>query len=145
MTVAGSRTRTISIIVTVLLLSLLVLLLTIWFAQRRYQSQLIGSRLFVQQVLIQLAIGQDLQQDLMLDNEENRNGVRLLKERLLSREPYRVELGSWDPALPIIPYSVIFEGNDSFFVLVKIPTLFSENGQAHYYYIWTLRASIREW
>jgi hypothetical protein len=117
---------------------LLVLLLNTLFGQPTYESQLIGSRLFLQQVLIQLAIGQDPHQDLILDNEENRNGVRLLKERLLSREPYRIELGSWGTGVNYIPYSVIFEDNDSFYVFVKLPTLFSRERQNYYYYIWKL-------
>ena len=134
--------KTISIPVAVVFWTLLVLLLNTLFGEPSYESQLIGSRLFLQQVLTQLAIGVDIQQDLILGSEENRNGIRLMKERLLSRKPYRIEFASFEGrGVNYVPYSVIFDKNDSFNVFIKLPTVFSRERYKDYYYIWIFEHS----
>jgi hypothetical protein len=120
----------------------LLLLNICFYGEPNFKFHLVGSRLFLQQVLIQITLGQDLQQDLMLENEENRNGMRCLKERLLLREPYHIQLGSFVSGTCGIPYEVLFEGNRSLFVVVELPSAHCPKiGNSHYYYISVLRAS----
>jgi hypothetical protein len=86
-----------------------------------FRFHLIGSRLFLQQILLQLGTEHDIESALIVNNAENGRGLRGLQTLLLLREPYRIELGSVVRGTCGIPYTVFFESGCSFFVHVGLP------------------------